>query len=128
MSQIKAAITAVHGEVPSKVLSNQDLEKMVDTNDEWIVTRTGIKERRIIEKGKFGSEFLDISGERVVLKNPDQFGESLRYFKNVFFEEQLHEEPAHTQPGLQRRCSRYCRLMTPYLIRPLSRQGTSVLK
>ena len=52
MSQIKAAITAVHGVVPSKVLSNQDLEKMVDTNDEWIVTRTGIKERRIIEKGR----------------------------------------------------------------------------
>ena len=51
MNQIKAAITAVHGVVPSKVLSNQDLEKMVDTNDEWIVTRTGIKERRIIEKG-----------------------------------------------------------------------------
>ena len=52
MSQIKAAITAVHGVVPSKVLSNQDLEKMVDTNDEWIVTRTGIRERRIIEKGR----------------------------------------------------------------------------
>ena len=52
MSQITAAITAVHGVVPSKVLSNKDLEKMVDTNDEWIVTRTGIKERRIIEKGR----------------------------------------------------------------------------
>ncbi len=52
MNQIKAAITAVHGVVPSKVLSNKDLEKMVDTNDEWIVTRTGIKERRIIEKDR----------------------------------------------------------------------------
>ena len=52
MSQIKAAITAIHGVVPSKVLSNKDLEKMVDTNDEWIVSRTGIKERRIIEKGR----------------------------------------------------------------------------
>jgi 3-oxoacyl-[acyl-carrier-protein] synthase-3 len=52
MNQITAAITAVHGVVPSDVLSNKDLEKMVDTDDEWIVTRTGIKERRIIEKGR----------------------------------------------------------------------------
>ena len=48
MSKINAAITAVHGKVPEKVLSNFDLEKMVDTNDEWITTRTGIKERRIV--------------------------------------------------------------------------------
>ena len=47
MNKINAAITAVHGEVPEKVLSNFDLEKMVDTNDEWIISRTGIKERRI---------------------------------------------------------------------------------
>ena len=49
---ISAAITAVHGAVPEKVLSNSDLEKMVDTNDEWIVSRTGIKERRIVSDGE----------------------------------------------------------------------------
>ena len=49
---ISAAITAVHGSVPEKVLSNSDLEKMVDTNDEWIVSRTGIKERRIVSNGQ----------------------------------------------------------------------------
>ncbi len=48
MSKITAAITGVQGYVPEKVLSNFDLEKMVDTSDEWIVTRTGIKERRIL--------------------------------------------------------------------------------
>lgn len=47
----RAAITAVAHYVPEKVLSNFDLEKMVDTSDEWIVTRTGIKERRILENG-----------------------------------------------------------------------------
>ena len=47
MSKVTAAITALHGYVPEGVLSNQDLEKMVDTNDEWITSRTGIKERRI---------------------------------------------------------------------------------
>ena len=52
MNKINAAITAVHGEVPEKVLSNFDLEKMVDTNDEWIVSRTGIKERRIVNEGE----------------------------------------------------------------------------
>ena len=52
MSKINAAITAVHGKVPEKVLSNFDLEKMVDTNDEWITTRTGIKERRIVSNGE----------------------------------------------------------------------------
>ena len=52
MKNIQAAITAVHGAVPDNILSNADLEKMVDTNDEWIVSRTGIKERRIIEKGR----------------------------------------------------------------------------
>ena len=44
-----AAITAVHGWLPEDILSNADLEKMVDTNDEWIRTRTGISERRILK-------------------------------------------------------------------------------
>lgn len=49
MSKIHAAITAVHGYVPDYILTNQELETMVDTNDEWIVSRTGIKERRILK-------------------------------------------------------------------------------
>lgn len=49
MSKITAAITAVASHVPEYVLSNAELEKMVDTTDEWIVSRTGIKERRILK-------------------------------------------------------------------------------
>lgn len=49
MGQIKAAITAVAGYVPEHVLSNKDLEKIVDTNDEWIVSRTGIRNRHILK-------------------------------------------------------------------------------
>jgi len=49
MQKINAAITAVHGYVPDYVLTNHELETMVDTNDEWITTRTGIKERRILK-------------------------------------------------------------------------------
>jgi len=63
MNNINAAITAVHGKVPDKILSNSDLEKMVETSDEWIVTRTGIKERRIVENGEtlsdLGAEVVD---------------------------------------------------------------------
>jgi 3-oxoacyl-[acyl-carrier-protein] synthase-3 len=61
---IKAAITAVAGYVPDFVLSNQELEKMVDTTDEWIISRTGIKERRILkEPGKATS---DMASEAVL--------------------------------------------------------------
>jgi 3-oxoacyl-[acyl-carrier-protein] synthase-3 len=49
MDKIHAAITAVNGYVPDYVLTNHELETMVDTNDEWITTRTGIKERRILK-------------------------------------------------------------------------------
>ncbi|MCA0428143.1 MAG: ketoacyl-ACP synthase III [Bacteroidetes bacterium] len=57
MTKITAAITAVNGYVPPTVLSNKDLERMVDTTDEWITTRTGIKERRILdEPGKATSD------------------------------------------------------------------------
>lgn len=48
----RAKISALGTYVPPKVLTNQDLEKMVDTNDQWIVERTGIRERHILEKGK----------------------------------------------------------------------------
>jgi 3-oxoacyl-[acyl-carrier-protein] synthase-3 len=51
MNKITAAITGVQGFVPKDVLSNDDLAKIVDTSDEWITTRTGIKERRIMKNG-----------------------------------------------------------------------------
>jgi len=48
-NKISAAITGVSGYVPEYVLTNQELEKLVETNDEWITSRTGIKERRILK-------------------------------------------------------------------------------
>ncbi len=53
---LKARIIGTGSYVPSRVLTNQDLEKMVDTSDEWIVTRTGMKERRIADKDEFTSD------------------------------------------------------------------------
>ncbi len=60
MSKITAAITAIGGYVPDYVLTNQILETLVDTNDEWIVTRTGIKERRILKDDGKGTSYLAI--------------------------------------------------------------------
>jgi 3-oxoacyl-[acyl-carrier-protein] synthase-3 len=63
-TNIKAAITAVGGYVPKDFISNKDLEKLVDTNDDWITARTGIKKRRILkDKGK-GTSFLAINAAK----------------------------------------------------------------
>ncbi len=52
--------------VPDKVLTNSDLEKMVDTSDEWIITRTGIKERRIVNEGQAASDLALKAAERAI--------------------------------------------------------------
>ena len=67
MSRITAAITAVGGYVPDFVLSNKVLETMVDTNDEWITTRTGIKERRILKDDTKGTSFLAMMAAKDLL-------------------------------------------------------------
>lgn len=68
--QIKAAITALGGYVPDTILSNADLEKMVDTNDAWISSRTGIKERRILKDKSKATSFLAIEAANdLILKN-----------------------------------------------------------
>ncbi|NQZ44669.1 MAG: ketoacyl-ACP synthase III [Flavobacteriaceae bacterium] len=60
MTKLKAAITAVGAYVPEFVLTNKLLEGMVDTNDEWITSRTGIKERRILKEEGKGTSFMAI--------------------------------------------------------------------
>lgn len=68
-NQITAAITAVSGYVPETVLTNKDLEQMVDTSDEWITTRTGIKTRHILkEKGKATSDMAVVAIEKLLKK------------------------------------------------------------
>jgi 3-oxoacyl-[acyl-carrier-protein] synthase-3 len=70
MNTITAAITAVGAFVPDYILSNKVLETMVDTNDEWITSRTGIKERRILKGEKLGTSYLCIkAAEDLIKKN-----------------------------------------------------------
>jgi 3-oxoacyl-[acyl-carrier-protein] synthase-3 len=69
MTKLTAAITAVGGYVPEYRLTNKELETMVDTNDEWIRTRTGIKERRILkEQGKASSDLAIPAVQEIIAK------------------------------------------------------------
>jgi 3-oxoacyl-[acyl-carrier-protein] synthase-3 len=68
MSKITAAITAVGGYVPETKLTNFDLEKMVDTNDEWIRSRTGISERRILKEPGKGSSDMAVPAIEEILR------------------------------------------------------------
>ena len=58
MSKINAVITGVGGYVPEYILNNHELSTMMDTNDEWITSRVGIKERRILKEPNIGTSFL----------------------------------------------------------------------
>ncbi|KAB7528590.1 beta-ketoacyl-ACP synthase III [Flagellimonas olearia] len=68
MNKTTAAITAVGGYVPDFVLSNKVLETMVDTNDEWITSRTGIKERRILKEENAGTSYMAIRAAQDLIK------------------------------------------------------------
>ncbi|MBK8416570.1 MAG: ketoacyl-ACP synthase III [Bacteroidetes bacterium] len=68
MEKTRAAITAVNGYVPDYILSNLELEKLVDTTDEWITSRTGIKERRILKGQGLGSSDMAAAAVQGLLK------------------------------------------------------------
>ena len=67
MNKVTAAITAVGGYVPDFVLSNKVLETMVETNDEWILTRTGISERRLLKESGKGTSYMAINAAKDLL-------------------------------------------------------------
>ena len=67
MNKIRAAITGVGGYVPDYILTNKELETMVDTNDEWITSRTGIKERRILKGENQGVSVMGIAAVKEML-------------------------------------------------------------
>lgn len=75
MTKITAAITGIHAWAPEYILTNSELEKMVDTTDEWIMTRTGIKERHILKGEGRGTSELGVEAVKGLLEktntNPD---------------------------------------------------------
>jgi 3-oxoacyl-[acyl-carrier-protein] synthase-3 len=78
MTKIRAAITGIQGYVPPDILTNQDLEKMVDTTDEWILTRTGIRERHILKGEGLGTSDMAAEAVKMLLEktgtSPDDIG------------------------------------------------------
>lgn len=72
MTKITAAITAVGKYVPDYILTNKELETMVDTNDEWITSRTGIKERRILKGEGKGTSYMAIKATEDLLKKSNK--------------------------------------------------------
>ncbi len=68
MEKIRAAITGIQGWVPDYVLSNAELEKMVDTSDEWIMSRTGIRERRIMREPGKGTSDIAVPAVKALLE------------------------------------------------------------
>ena len=63
---LRSRITGTGSSLPEKILTNQDLERMVDTSDEWITSRTGIKQRRIAAEGEFTSTFAVEASRRAL--------------------------------------------------------------
>lgn len=76
MEKINAVITGVGGYVPEYVLTNEELSRMVDTNDEWIMTRIGVKERRILNEEGLGSSYMARKAAKQLMQrtgaNPDE--------------------------------------------------------
>lgn len=76
MGKINAVITGVGGFVPDYVLTNDELSRMVDTNDEWIMTRVGIKERRILTEEGLGTSYMARKAAKQLIQktgvNPDE--------------------------------------------------------
>jgi 3-oxoacyl-[acyl-carrier-protein] synthase-3 len=64
--QRRSAIVGIGSELPSKIVTNHDLEKIVDTSDEWITVRTGIKERRVLEDGKGNADMAFQAARRAL--------------------------------------------------------------
>jgi 3-oxoacyl-[acyl-carrier-protein] synthase-3 len=77
MGKINAAITGVQGYVPDYILTNKELETLVDTNDEWITSRTGVKERRILKGEGKGSSDLGAQAIKGLLKKTNTSPENI---------------------------------------------------
>ena len=77
MEQINAVITGIGGYIPEYILTNEELSRMVDTNDEWITTRVGIKERRILNEEGLGASYMGRKAVKQLLQRTGTDPESI---------------------------------------------------
>lgn len=79
MEKLKAVITGVGGYVPEYILNNEELSNMVDTSDEWIMQRIGIKERRILKEKNKASSYMGIRAVKELLKKTNTSPEEIEF-------------------------------------------------
>ena len=88
MEKINAVITGVGGYVPDYVLTNEELSRMVDTNDEWIMTRIGVKERRILNEEGLGTSYMARKAAKQLMQktnsDPDSIPDQLKEYLPLF--------------------------------------------
>jgi 3-oxoacyl-[acyl-carrier-protein] synthase-3 len=72
MTKVHAAITGVQGYVPDYILTNKELEKLVDTTDEWILSRTGISQRHILKGEGLGTSDMAVHAVRGLLEKTNK--------------------------------------------------------
>ncbi len=77
MEKINAIITGVGGYVPDYVLTNDEISRMVDTNDEWIMTRIGVKERRILNEEGLGTSYMARKAAKQLMRKTKSLPESI---------------------------------------------------
>ena len=77
MKKIIAKISGVSGYVPDYILTNQELEKRIDTNNEWIISRTGIKERRILKDSNLATSYLGVQAAKKLLQKTSTKAEEI---------------------------------------------------
>ena len=109
MEKINAVITGVGGYVPDYVLTNEEISRMVDTNDEWIMTRIGVKERRILNEEGLGTSYMARKAAKQLMQktasNPDDI-DAVRTCIEENHAEYVNIVPLENQ--LQKKRDRYC--------------------
>ena len=96
MEKINAVITGIGGYLPDYILDNAELSQMVDTNDEWIMTRVGIKKRHILNEEGLGSSYMARKACRELMRktgaNPDDAFSDVPYDKGYLFLKMLEDK------------------------------------
>jgi len=118
MSKINAKITGVAGHLPEYILTNDELSKMVDTSDEWIMTRIGIKERRIIkEKGKGTSDIAAKAVEKLFEKTNETINLGILDKQSVVYLDKIQsKEPLRIELNIGHEVPLYCSAMGKSII------------
>ena len=108
---LNAKITGIASYVPDYVLNNDELSRMVDTNDEWITTRVGIKERRILKEEGAGSSYMGVKAVNKLLQetntNPDDVDLLICATSNPDYRFPSTASVIIHQCGLEKRCYGY---------------------